>query len=284
MRIHFKRGTVTAFLLTFALAIAFGALLKVVVLDLMRSSVVSAQSTATNISGGTFMFHESAGKGSVVGQGDDARLMRRGKFATRTDGSIVEQFDVFNKEGAVLHSLREIDLANGLHIEVDDLTRTVTAVKRANFAQRRRAQQWLPESGCTQRADGSASKVPATILGHENIAGQNTTALRTETPTATMLSWRGSGTGCEDLRRVMFFKNHDGVITDWSEKVVETYVPGQPDQTLYSVPDEYERITYTQKYHREVNRFGVKPVPSELASLEKLDEQTKNIRYTGSMR
>lgn len=284
MPIKNRFRSVTMLLGTFALAVALGAALKVVVPNMLRSSVVSAQSTSLNSpqKGGTFTFRESAGEGAVVGQGN-ARLMRRGKLATRTDGSTVEQFDVFNKDGAVLHSVREIDLANGLHIKVDDLTRTVTALRRGKFAQNRSARQWLPESGCRQRADESTIKTPATVLGQESIVGQNATALRTEGPNATMLSWRGPGVGCEDLRRVMFFKKHDGAITDWSERVVETYVAGQPDANLFTVPDEYERITFVEKYYREVNRFGVKPVPNELATLEKLDERTKTMRYTGSM-
>lgn len=252
-------------------AIAVGALAKFQWGSLLSVKAVKAQSSqvqASSTKSMTLNFKEVGGSGEVIGSGNP-RLLRRGTIAVTEDGSWVEKSTIYGKEGQVVSSFREIELSDGTRIRVDDITKVVVAVRHPSFAGSylQRASNW--GSGCEERAGSQGETLPP---------------YRSEKAGMVMTSWREKSANCEDIKRVIQFKNHAGKITDWNERSTELLTLGSPEQSLFAVPDSYERVSFVEKYNREVMRFGVPPNAKEVAALSQIDEKTKEIRYLGSIR
>lgn len=211
-----------------------------------------------------------------------ARLLRRGVIAVRNDGTFLEKSEIINRAGKVISSYREIELASGIRIEVDDVTQVVVAVKRSKEEQAI-TRRYNISPGCEAQTRQSNAEVKYASLGREDIAGQSTFGSRAEGPSFVLMSWRVPAIGCEEMKRVMFFKDPSGIITDWSERLVERVIPGQPDVAMFHIPKSYARVSYAEKYRREAAQLGEVADPKELEYLARIDERTKNSRYEGPL-
>lgn len=198
--------------------------------------------------GMTITYREVGGQGERV-VAEKGRLLRRGTIGVRGDGSRVEKSEIFDPSGKLVSSFREIDLSDGTKIKVDDITRVVVAVRSPGFA-RDLARRAGAELKCLPVVDAAAAVT----------------------------------TNCVDSSRVSLFKNREGKVTSWTVRTVESVAAGRPADQLFSVPDSYERVTFVERYMRESARFGMQPFAAEIAALERVDEQTKAIRYLGSLR
>jgi len=252
---------------------------------LTRAQRVAAQAAPPlQIAPYTVVFKETIGTGAVAGAGNP-RLSRRGMIATKADGSSVEKSEVFNQSGQLINSTRHIVLATGIEAEVDDLAGAVVAVSDREIAQRSLALRWLPQSGCADRPAGPWAGATVGSLNGDRIASLQTVGFSVARSNVYMQIWRAPEAGCEDLRRVVFFKDRTGTTTDWSERLAEQVTIGAPDQAAFSVPDSYARVTFTEAYLRELARCcsSQTPDPNVLQRLQQVDAQTAQIKYLGSL-
>jgi hypothetical protein len=143
--------------------------------------------------------------------------------AVRADGSTVLRMGNAETGG------RDITFSDGRKVVVFDhrKTRTTIMTKRMILSQQD------PASLCMNKLDGSpATAMNQKILGQEVIAGYRAVKISYG---GTTVIWHALDHGCADIKSEMHFG-----VKEASGMSLVMLIPGEPDQTLFVVPDDYK--------------------------------------------
>jgi hypothetical protein len=230
----------------------------------------------------TVYFHETVAQG----WGDHisgAFVSRRGIYALRSDGAYVQQQDSYNREGKLFNSTRTLELPGGIQAEVEDLTKVLTVVQSDALAQAHLNRRFTVESDCAGRAGGNGYGAPQQHTTDTNVLGIKALGFRIDNPSMVDETWRSPEAGCLEVKRTVYFKNPSGQITDSSIIDADEVVRGEPARELFSVPDSYERVNFSERYRRAVALTRDELDPATLARLAAVDLQYVQIAYKGRL-
>lgn len=264
------------FALAFLAAVAIGILVKVGKFPTLRT-VHAAASAPT-----TVLFHEELGYGAEPGNGQSF-ISRRGLHAQRKDGARVSRDEQFTNTGKPYGTIRRIELPGGIEAQVEDSLRIVTAVKSASLAGRHLEQRFTAASDCGQRAGAIVQSALESRSGEQLVRGMRAVEFQSNDGFANTRTWRSPDAACFEVMRISLFKNHTGEATSWARIQPDAITLGDPEDSLFRVPDEYERVTFSEFYKRSVTAFGDKVDPSALKHLAGIDQHYEKIKFAGSL-
>lgn len=158
--------------------------------------------------------------------------------ALRADGAYVERYQYLGGQLAVI--LRTIDLPTGETVIVDDVReRRTTTLRRVGTALPARLDS---SQQCTRNSAGETI-MPAELRDADALVG-GYRAVHLMTGSSSL--WLARNLGCAKLRSLTQLPG--GVL---NEKVAVSVAAGEPDGSLFSVPERYEEVPYSVFYEIE---------------------------------
>ena len=161
-------------------------------------------------------------------------------FAIRSDGATVTKIDSAPDNGKPVHERFIKDYTNSLTIRTfDDV---VPGLRSTVFrlTDRRVDLPWDPSQNCAKYYGGGAPPSATALVGTTTVAGFRAAQLKDATGTVTT---RALDYGCVLMTSTPAPKA-DG--SQLSERVIDRFVPGEPDPALYAVDSSYVEVAPSQ--------------------------------------
>src|SRR5947209_4353442 len=195
---------------------------------------------------------------------NDGLLIDIKTVARRSDGARVEIGHIFGTRGLQAgDNARKIALPDGEVLTAYDHLRAATRWDSAEARKRQRDMLFNIPGGCVGSKEQSIGK--ETIMGHETVAVVWPGPIE---PRVTQ--WRALDLNCEALRARIEDKQPDGTYKVHNEISTVSLVPGEPDPTLFSVPQDYKDLKPSEIMHNEIVKLGGNSNPD----LEKQAQQS----------
>lgn len=197
-------------------------------------------------------------------------------LAVRRDRSTAKERVVYSLDGAKVAShIREIGFGNGDRIRTDEILRLVTALRTA-FVFSEDLPVVTARSNCsldfTGRRVFSYADEGTKFLGYRVVVERRQAGLRR------MTSWRSPELGCVELRRLAEFLDSDGRVTDASELKAVRVAVGDPVEGLFSVPLDYEHVSFSEAFRRSAKAMGRTVDDAEILRFRSMDEAWRRRR------
>lgn len=205
-------------------------------------------------------------------------LASRRIFAIRGDLSTVTETIVYFTNGnGVSSHVREVAFSNGDRLRIDEGLSVITAIRTAVVFS-----EQLPlltaRSNCTEDFTGERQRSFA--ARNEKWLGYPVVAETRQSGSRRITAWASPALGCVELRRVAEFLDASGRVTDVSELMAISVMPGEPDAKLFSVPLHFEHVSYSEQLARAARVAGKTPSAAELAALKQQDAIWERQRIT----
>jgi hypothetical protein len=200
-------------------------------------------------------------------------------FASYSDGSEAKIVNTYTKQGDPFEQERELWIADGIHAEVADHLRVVSAVQSpSQTADKHRLIRKLdPGSGCSatydRRTVRQAGKPVEAFLGFDLLEFSEST------PSMRLTRWLAPALGCAELRQFVEFIGPGGKVTDTSERVAVRAANSEPPREHLAWPASYENVSPAEKYLKAMDRCKCPLQQGTLAALQKHDPDYLKNRY-----
>jgi hypothetical protein len=202
----------------------------------------------------------------------------RRTFAIRGDLSTVTDTIISSKNGSGVSShVREIAFSNGDRLRIDERLSLITAI-RTSVAFSEQLPLLTARSNCTEDFTGQRQRSFARRA--EKLLGYPVVAETRQTGPRRITTWASPELGCVELRRVAEFLDASGRVTDASELIAVSVIPGEPDAKLFAVPLHFEHVSYSAQLARAAQAAGKTPSDAELAALKQQDAIWERQRIT----
>ncbi|GIU79820.1 MAG: hypothetical protein KatS3mg005_3058 [Bryobacteraceae bacterium] len=210
------------------------------------------------------------GKAPVIGSKRTFAI--RGDLSTVTDTIIY-----FTNGNGVSSHVREIAFSSGDRLRIDERLSLVTAI-RTSVVFSEQLPLLTTRSNCTDDFTGQRQRSFSTRA--EKLLGYSFVAETRQAGPRRIKTWASPELGCVELRRVAEFLDASGRVTDTSELVAVSVIPGEPDAKLFSVPLHFEHVSYSEQLVRAAQAAGRTPSEEELAGLRRQDAIWERQRIT----
>lgn len=183
----------------------------------------------------------------------------------------------YDGKGRLLSTRRRVDLAGGITADISDESAAVTELKAPNADEARTLARFLPQSDCTLRVGGYDNR--PRVLRRESILGYDSMVFETTGQGSKTTTWVAPKLNCAELVRVDELLNPTGFPSD-KVKVEATKVQlGDPDGALFDIPSTYARVSFSEKFRRDLTAAKM-PVPSDYKQrFQKEDQLYERLKF-----
>lgn len=203
--------------------------------------------------------------------GQPAHLSARYTFAVRGDGAMATVVKKYDRAGRVKELDRSLRLPDGVHAEVSDHLKLVTATRAPGVSGPPRADSELRSSDLGCQANVGAPDQRSAGERGEPMLDFATLRFIEDNATMRLTRWFAPELGCAELRQLAEFKDAAGKVTDTSERRAVRAVAGQPAADLFSWPESYENVAPSERYVRAMAHCKCELNADTLAALKRQD-------------
>jgi hypothetical protein len=171
-------------------------------------------------------------------------------IAFKADGSTVILTKEHGRDPALTSIHRQIELDDGT---VEDVSDHIKSFTRLVIPDARRARTILrldTRLGCRIQVGGYDEG--GSPVGTKSILGYETEGILVVKPDLRSTSWRSPQLNCAALSRTDDLLNANGTVAAQAEDVATKIKLGEPDPVLFTIPSEYQQLSFSEKFEREM--------------------------------